>query len=87
MNTNYFDLYRVPSTLFFLFKGYFSVQNIQNFLQLHPIIVIALKLLGMVLIICLVFYLSIDVVHAMGPEESDLPKPGVKVTTGDVSNC
>ena len=75
------DLYIiVPSTVFFLclFQEYFSFKNINKFFQLYPRIVIALKILGMVLIISLVFYLFIDVAYAMSPE--DLPKRDLKVT-------
>lgn len=43
-----------------------------------------------VLLICLLLYLITDTVYAMVPvpedSASDLPKPEVKVTTGDVSN-
>lgn len=81
----------VPSTIFFycLFSGYFSIKNIQNFLHSYPLIGTVLKLLAWVLLICLVLYLFSNTAYAMAPESSagsDLPKPEVKVTTGDVSN-
>lgn len=89
MNLNSFDLYViVPSTIFFycLFQGYFSVYNIKLYLDTHPLISTGLKLLGMVLVICLVLYLFSDTAYAMAPEGSDLPKPEVKVTTSDNHN-
>jgi hypothetical protein len=88
----YLDLYIiVPSTIFFycLFNGYFSIKNIKNILHSYPLIGTVLKLLGWVLLICLVLYLFSDTAYAMAPESSggsDLPKPKVNVTTGDVSN-
>ena len=91
INFEYLNFYiLVPSTIFFycLFQGDFSI-NIKNFLHSYPWIGTALKLLGWVLLICLVLYLSSKEVYAMAPESyggSDLPKPEVKVTTGDVSN-
>ena len=89
---NYLDLYIiVPSTIFFLclFNGCFSIKNIKNILHSYPLIGTGLKVLGWVLLICLVLYLFSDTAYAMTPESSggsDLPKPKVNVTTGDVSN-
>lgn len=87
INFDYLNFYiLVPSTIFFycLFQGYFSTHNIKNFLHSYPWIKIALKLLGGIFLICLLIYFTTDTAYAMGPE--DLPKPGVKVTTGDVAN-
>lgn len=79
----------VPSTIFFycLFQGYLSLNNINNFLHLYPWIGTAL---AWVLLICLLLYFTTDTVYAMGTvaegSASDLPKPHVKVNTGDVTN-
>jgi hypothetical protein len=89
INLNSFDLYViVSSTIFFycLFQGYFSIYNIKLYLNSHPLISTALKLLGVVLVICLVLYLFTDTAYAMAPEGSDLPRPEVKVTTSDNHN-
>lgn len=91
MNINSFDLYIiVASTIFFycLFQGYFgsAVYNIKLYLQSHPLISTIFKLLGVLLVICLVLYLFSDTAYAMAPEGSDLPKPEVKVTTSDNHN-
>nr|YP_009307006.1 orf242 [Tolypocladium ophioglossoides]AOR52827.1 orf242 [Tolypocladium ophioglossoides] len=89
MNLNYLNFYIVvPSTLFFycLFQGYFSIQNIKNLLRSYPLIGTVLNILVSVLLICLLLYLFTDTVYAMAPDGSDLPKPEVKLTTGDVSN-
>lgn len=43
-----------------------------------------LQLLVGILLICLVFYLMSSIADA--PEVNDLPKPEVKVTTGNVNN-
>lgn len=91
MNLDYLNFYIiVPSAIFFycLFEGYFSIQNITNFLHSYPLIATVLKLLGWVFLICLVLFLFSDTAYAMAPESSgsDLPKPDVKVTTGDNHN-
>ena len=80
----------VPSTIFFycLFNGYLSLNIIKYYLnsQKHPLTGIILKSLGVTLLICLVLYLFGDIAYAMGNENNDLPKPEVKVTTGDMNN-
>lgn len=92
MNLDYLNFYIiVPSTIFFycLFGGYFSIKNIQNFLHSYPLIGTVLKLLAGVSLTCLVLYLFSDTAYAMPTESSagsDLPKPEVKVTTGDNHN-
>lgn len=89
MNFNSFDLYVIVlSTIFFycLFEGYFSVYNIKLYLDSHPLISAGLKLLGVLLVICLVLYLFTDTAYAMAPDASNLPKPEVKVTASDSHN-
>ena len=85
----------IPSIIFFyyLFEGYFSLNNIKNFYKFlinflweHRSIATGFKIMGLVLFVGLLFYLNQGEAYAMAPEGSDLPKPEVKVTTGDVSN-
>ena len=93
VNFDYLNFYIiVPSTIFFycLFNGYFSIHNIKNLLHSYPHPGIRIgTALAWVLLICLVLYLFSNTAYAMAPESfggSDLPKPEVKLTTGDVSN-
>ena len=83
INFNSLDIFIIiSSSIFFfcLFQGYFSIKNIKNFLGTHPKIATGLILLGFILFICFFLYLSMDVVYAMGPEGSYLPKPEVKIS-------
>jgi hypothetical protein len=91
MNFTYIDISTIVlSTIFFycLFNGYLSINNINNLLNSYPLIGAFFKLLGIVLLICLVIYFFTDVAYAMAPDSAgnNLPKPDVKVTTGDVNN-
>lgn len=85
---NNLDFYIIVTStifLFGLFKGVFSIQNINKFFGIHPWIAIGVKILGFVLFFGLLFYLCGDVCYAAGPEGNDLPKVEVKVS-GDNDN-
>ena len=61
---NNLDLYIViPSTIFFfcLFQGVFSIQNINKFFGIQPLIAIGVKFLGFVLFFGLLVYLCPDI--------------------------
>jgi hypothetical protein len=92
MNFNYIDICTIIlSTILFyyLFNGYFSIKNIKKILHSYPLIGTGLKLLVFILLICLVIYFFTDTAYAMAPDSSagsNLPKPDLKVTTGNVNN-
>ena len=78
----------VPSIIFFylLFQGYFSISNINKFLESYPIISVLFKFLSLILLISLIIYFFSSTSYVMGIDANSLPKPNIKVSTGNVTN-
>lgn len=78
----------ILSTIFFywLFQGYFSLNNIKKLLNLNSWISIIVEGFIFVLLISIILYLSSDTIYTMAPNENDIPKFEVNVTTGQVNN-